>query len=125
MDILTEGLKVVSEVKDWVTLVAGIAFMIIFWEPIAQKLGWKGRNTNETAGAVNLSSAKREVMADFRNAIAPLHLEMQQLSQHFNHETTDNQKDIQAALEAIHETTTATSQILKEIKEYGIKCRKD
>lgn len=92
MDTISEGLKVVSEIKDWVTLLAAVAFMIIFWEPIAQRIGWKKPKEIETN--IGLS-------ADFRNALQPLLGQMEVLSQHFNHETTDQNDKIVEILDKV------------------------
>lgn len=61
---------------------------------IAQKFGIKLGN--------NVENAKDEVMADNRNAMQPLLSEMESLSAHYNHETTDLLKDIRDGIRQIN-----------------------
>lgn len=60
-----------------------------------------------------------------RSTLTSLHNEMSELSQHFNHETTDQNSDIKNAILALGVKQDRAVQILSEIKEYGIKCRKE
>lgn len=80
-----------------VVLIAVLA--IIFWEPIAQRLGWK--------------EEKEEKMPPWANTLV----------QHFNHETTDAQEKIIEHLEILHEKSDRSNQLLEEILKYGITCR--
>ncbi len=127
MDTLQEGLKVVTQVKDWVTLLAAVAFMFIFWEPIAQRLGWKKPEENKPEEALGA-----ETVAAIRNLMAPLFSEMQLLSQHFNHETTDQWDEVRADLKTLHTKHDAHDRrhdkieyMLDDIKSNGIRCRKE
>ena len=54
-----------------------------------------------------------------------LHTDMQTLSQHFNHETTDNQIKIDSKLDSLTRGQDRLIQIMSEIKEYGVKIRKE
>lgn len=69
-------LTILTEAKDWVILVSAVAFMIIFWEPIAQKFGYK-KNRNGNG-----------------NGYKSLEAKIHSLSLHYNHETTDLLTDI-------------------------------
>ncbi len=91
-------------------IVLTVVLAIIFWEPIAQRIGWK---------------PKEEAM-ESTPAWAS------QLTLHYNHETTD-------ALIGIRETQEKTNDLvrdhnrlderviilLEEIQKYGVKCRKE
>lgn len=49
--------------------------------------------------------------------------QMQLLTQHFNHETTEAQEKIVEKLDHLKDTQEKTNTILQEFKEYGIKVR--
>lgn len=76
-------------------------------------------------GALGGDVDRQTIDADNRNVSQILLTQMQELSAHFNHETTDNQKRIETGLDKLLEQQSGATQILKEIKEYGIKCRKE
>lgn len=75
------------------------------------------------ARAGRTESAERD--ADVRNALQPLLSQMEELSLHFNHETTSNQEKTISLIEGMHSKQDKAVQILSEIKEYGIKIRKE
>lgn len=81
------------------------------------------------SGGLGVKANNHEIDADNRSAmqalLSKLQTDMSELSLHFNHETTDNQKNIQDGIGKILEQQSDATQVLKEIKEYGIKCRKD
>lgn len=81
------------------------------------------------AGGLGIKANNHEVDADNRNAmqtlLSSLQGQMENLSLHFNHETTAQWSDVKDMLKAQTASHEASLQILKEIKEYGIKCRKE
>lgn len=129
MDVLAGILKGVSEAKDWVTLLAAISFMIIFWEPIAERLGWKKAvPAREFAG---MEDIVREVQADTRNAMQPLLMEMQQLRQYANHETTEHLEKLEDSFQQFRSTQLQQCSkldlvvdVLQDISRNGIRIRK-
>jgi UDP-3-O-acyl-N-acetylglucosamine deacetylase len=116
-----------------VTVINGMEWLTILSQPIVQVGGILGvmysldKAGFNVKGAVKsfigINSGVTEVNADTRNALQPLLSEMEKLSLHFNHETTDNQNRIAASIEHMHDKQDAAVQLLREIKEYGIKCR--
>lgn len=103
-----EGLlTIASGLSPLLQLFLIVMFGIIFWEPIAQRIGWKSKND------------------EIPPYIATLLEQQDTLTQHFNHDTTSHQEEIKAHLETMHEKQDKAVQILTEIKEYGLKCRKD
>lgn len=95
-------LHFLSNLAPVVQIVVGIAALIIFWEPIAQRLGWKKSDPS-----------KQESVP----------LWAQTLIMHFNHETTDGQKRLEEGMGDLQKTSNRSVQLLEEIKEYGIPCR--
>lgn len=91
MEIFKEAFTVVSEAKDWVILVASVAFMFIFWEPIARRLGWKGRDDAEIVEIEKKDLRETAVLQG-------LFGEMRTLSQHFNHDTSKVLEEIRDTL---------------------------
>lgn len=76
--------------------------------------------------------AAEELSADFRNAFQPLLSEMEQLKLYANHETTAGLDLVAKSIEGLHQKLDLhvrqqdrTNFILEEIKDNGIKCRKD
>lgn len=57
-----------------------VILAIIFWKPIAQKLGWKGGDR----------SAGEEIVAEVRNITQGFQSSLDYLGQYANHETTEH-----------------------------------
>jgi hypothetical protein len=72
---------------------------------------------------VGIDSGVNDVNGDMRNALQPLLSQMELLSQYANHDTTEMHKITHEKLEKFEIAVRDNTQILKEIKEYGIKCR--
>lgn len=116
MDAFVQGTKLINEVKDWVMLVGLIAFMIIFWEPIAQRLGWKKKETDDTQNEVN---------SERRNALQPVLSQLELMTNnHLDH--------VQKSLDGLHEKHDVVARtqdkllyVLEDLKNNGIKCRKE
>lgn len=91
-------------------------FIILIGAAIAQKSGL------DVVGSIkwffDQKDTQKEVDADNRNALQPLMSRMDELSLHYNHETTEK-------LTALEASALKTLQILTELKEYGIRIRKD
>lgn len=66
-----------------------------------------------------------ETDASLRNDFQALMGQMEILTAHFNHETTDSQIRIETALTKMIEKQDQTNQVLQEVLKYGIKCRKE
>lgn len=54
-----------------------------------------------------------------------LHSQMAELAQYFNHDTTQRYTDIQETLRAIERGQGTTNEMLRGMKDYGIKVLKD
>lgn len=93
MDALQAFFAGLSPIVQLVTLVA---LCVIFWKPIAKSVfGYEGEDQ-----------------------LGALLSQMQTLTQHFNHETTEGQRQI---IDSLREMNT----LLHEFKEYGVKVRKN
>lgn len=94
-------LAIASGLSPILQIILAVILAVIFWEPIAQRMGWQEKKEEKTPDWAGI------------------------LIQHFNHDTTDNQTKIESHLQIMHEKQDKVVQLLGEIKEYGIKCRKD
>lgn len=101
---MAELLKFLSSLAPVVQIIIVIGLAIVFWEPIAQKIGWK-KNEKD----------KQE----------PVPLWAQTLIAHFNHETTEGQNRIEEGINELKESSGRSVRLLEEMKEYGIPCRND
>lgn len=69
--------------------------------------------------------AGTEETARLRNDFQKIYMEMQTLSAHFNHETTDQWADVKKLLEKQNEKHDESLQLIRELAKYGIKCRRE
>lgn len=67
----------------------------------------------------------KETDADTRNVLQTMVFQMSELSNHFNHETTAELVTLRDGQNKIVDMIQETNEILRGMKEYGIKCRKD
>lgn len=94
-------LAIVQGLSPIVQLVLVVGFLIIFWKPIAQQLGWVGEDDEKVP------------------------IWAVELLQHFNHDTTNQNDKIVQMLEQSHDMHKSTLQVLGEMQKYGLKCRND
>lgn len=88
-----------------------ISLAVIFWEPIAMKIGWRKAEEDE-------------------EEVVPMWA--QTLLQHHNHDQTEQNERIIRGLDAMSakqdkfaEAMTQQTQLLGEIVRYGVKCRQE
>lgn len=74
---------------------------------------------------IRAASTAGENDANLRKDFQKLLTAMEVLTKHFNHETTSELGDLREGIDKMHEKQDKVVQILSEIKEYGIKCRKE
>lgn len=80
-------LEVGQGISSFFTLIAVIVFMIIFWEPIAQKIGWKRNEEHED---------------EHNDQYTALSGKMDTLSSYYNHDTTEILKDIRNTMSEVN-----------------------
>ncbi len=73
-----------------------IVVCVIFWEPIAERIGWKPKGEQDDPAALLLA-------------------QMQTLTQHFNHDTTSILTDIRASTQKTAEALETMNKILAEL----------
>jgi len=73
--------------------------------------------------AIGIDSGVKAVQGDSRDGMQTLLLKMEELTQYANHDTTKMHEITHEKLDQFNDTIRENTQILKEIKEYGIKCR--
>lgn len=112
---------------EWASLlnvplsIAGLIGIIAALQKAGVNVGGMVRGFLEVRDA----GTAKESDADMRNVLQTMVYQMSELSNHFNHETTESQIRIEKALEKLLTTSDDTNRALQEILKYGIKCRKE
>lgn len=75
--------------------------------------------------SVRDAETAHEASASLRNDFQKLLNAQQVLAQYFNHETTNELREIKEGLSKMYDKQDETNQALREILKYGIKCRKE
>lgn len=73
----------------------------------------------------NTADVRGEVDFDNRTVLQSLLLQMEKLSEHYNHDTTDQNDRIIGKLDTIINKHEESHRLLGEMKEYGVKCRQE
>lgn len=74
-----------------------IALSIIFWKPIALKLGYKEKNPKR--------NEVEELVAEFRNSLQGYQMGLDELSQYANHETTEHTTLLREIRDSLNQNT--------------------
>ena len=75
--------------------------------------------------SIGIDTGVNDVNSDMRTALQPLLTQMETLSQYANHDTTRMHEKTQEKLDELTEHTKDVGAAIRELKEYGIKCRKE
>lgn len=107
-------------------------WQVILSQPIVQICGLIGslvalqRSGLNVIGAVQsfFGIEPKEAIHDNRNVMQAILTQMEVLSLHFNHETTENQDKILGKLEEMLDIMKENSHELRTIREFGVKTLK-
>lgn len=82
--------------------------------------------------AVGIDSGVRDVNADSRNVMQTVLLKVEELARYANHDTTENIARVEKGIEKLSDkmesnarTNDKVVMLLEDIKDNGIKCRKE
>ncbi len=112
-------LAVFSGLGPLIQIIIALGALVIFWKPIAQQIGWHEKEEPE------------------ESILGQLLLQMQTLSNHYNHDTTDlltsldsSMKKIADSLERMNrvqekllEEHGESAELIKQFEKFGVKVR--